>query len=128
MLSEVDMEDWERATHYEGGLHSQHPQVRWFWSMLYASPNEQRQQLLFFVTGSSRAPATGFAQLMGYSGERTPFTLRFREDQSDTHLPTASTCFNTLYLPAYSTSDIQAARLRTALRAGAGFDEGAVAH
>ena len=45
----------------------------------------------------------------------------------DDKLPTASTCFNTLKLPEYSSAAELAAKLRQALGESAGFHEGAVA-
>jgi hypothetical protein len=42
-------------------------------------------------------------------------------------LPTASTCFNTLRLPAYASEAALGERLRAALANSEGFDERAVA-
>ena len=39
-------------------------------------PAAQRAQLLQFCTGSARAPATGFAELMGYGGNQQRFCLQ----------------------------------------------------
>jgi hypothetical protein len=39
-------------------------------------PAPQRAQLLQFCTGSARAPATGFAELMGYGGNQQRFCLQ----------------------------------------------------
>jgi len=53
--------------------------------------------LLKFVTSCSRSPPLGFKDM------HPPFTLRrvpIRRDKD--RLPTASTCFNILKLPAYS--------------------------
>ena len=41
-------------------------------------------------------------------------------------LPTAATCFNTLYLPAYSTEQVLRERCLVAIRCGSEFDEEAV--
>ena len=79
---------------------------------------EERGQLLFFCTGSARAPATGFANLMGYSGQQQRFSTE--------RPPTAATCFNTLKLPPYASAEALAAKLRLIFWAQ-GFHEGAVA-
>ena len=94
--------------------------------------NEERSALLLFCTGSARPPATGFAHLMGYSGdsqraEPQRFRLQ-RVEGSSERFPTASTCFNTIRLPGSYTDEAQLlGRLRRAMREAEGFDEGAVA-
>jgi hypothetical protein len=128
---------------------------------LFARAGAQRAQLLQFCTGSARAPATGFAALMGYGGNQQRFTLqrvrpaaaepqhllsptcphpfapnpphprpnclRLQVPEEGGRLPTASTCFNTLRLPAYASEAALAERLRVALANSEGFDEHAVA-
>ena len=65
---------------------------------------------------------------MGYSGgDGLPdvhcFTVQM-VDGDDGRLPTASTCFNTLKLPLYSSAAVLGAQLRKALTEGAkGFEE-----
>ena len=86
----------------------------------------QRAALLHFATGSARAPATGFAQLMGYGGNRQPFTLQ-SVDGPPTRLPTAATCFNTLRLAAYRTQAELKQKLLQAVAGSSGFDENAIA-
>jgi len=44
------------------------------------------------------------------------------ESEYDARLPTASTCFNILKLPAYSSQSVLKVKLLTAIRSGAGFD------
>ncbi len=83
--------------------------------------------MLLFCTGSARAPATGFAHLMGLSGEQQRFRLQ-RVEGSSERFPTAATCFNTLRLLDSYTDEAQLlGRLRRAMREAGGFDEGAVA-
>ena len=86
---------------------------------------EERGQLLFFCPGSTRAPATGFANLMGYSGQQRRFTIEC-DDRGIERPPTAATCFNTLKLPPYASAETLAAKLRLIFWAE-GFHEGAVA-
>ena len=88
---------------------------------------EVRSSLLHFCTGSTRAPAIGFASLMGYSGQQHRFTVRRAPGGEAGFLPTASTCFNTLKLPEYASAAELRTKLRQAMAGARGFDEGAVA-
>ena len=63
---------------------------------------------------------------MGYSGQQQRFTLALLEG-SDARLPTASTCFNTLKMPAYTSEEQLKDKLLMAITNAEGFDEGAVA-
>ena len=47
--------------------------VGWFWEAVEEMDAEQRGGLLFFCTGSTRVPATGFANLQVRS---SPFPTR----------------------------------------------------
>ena len=44
------------------------------------------------------------------------------ESEHDTRLPTASTCFNVLKLPAYSSRQIMNGKLLAAVRSNSGFE------
>ena len=89
---------------------------------------EKRAALLHFCTGSTRAPALGFASLMGYSGQPHPFTITCAPNGNMGRLPTASTCFNTLRLPVYMSRAQLRHKLSEAVADSSGFDEAAVAH
>lgn len=54
-----------------------------------------------------------------------PFTLSLVASEGDGRLPRASTCFNTLFLPCYSSPDVLRERLLAALSGQQAFDEGA---
>jgi E3 ubiquitin-protein ligase HACE1 len=124
---EIDVDDWEASAECRGGFDASSRTVRWFWAAVRGMSNEERNSLLRFCTGSTRAPATGFAHLMGHSGPPQRFRLLRVEGDSE-RLPTASTCFNTIRLPDSYTSEAQLLeRLRRAFREADGFDEGAVA-
>jgi len=122
---EIDVDDWQASTEYRGGYSAGSDQVKWFWAEVRGMTPEERGQLLFFCTGSARAPATGFANLMGYSGQQQRFTIE-RDDRGTERPPTAATCFNTLKLPPYASTETLAAKLRLTCWAE-GFHEGAVA-
>jgi len=121
----IDVDDWQASTEYRGGYSAGSDQVKWFWAEVHGMTPEERGQLLFFCTGSARAPATGFANLMGYSGQQRRFSIE-RDDRGTERPPTAATCFNMLKLPPYASAETLAAKLRLSFWAE-GFHEGAVA-
>jgi E3 ubiquitin-protein ligase HACE1 len=126
-VQEIDVDDWQASADYSGGFDASSRTVLWFWAAVRRMTNEERSKLLLFCTGSARAPATGFAHLMGYSGRQQRFRLQ-RVEGSSERLPTASTCFNTIRLPGSYTDEAQLlGRLQRAMRESEGFDEGAVA-
>lgn len=65
-----------------------------------------RPQLLFFTTGSDRAPIKGLGDIR--------FTLA-KNGTGDERLPSAHTCFNVLLLPHYSSREVLKAKLLQAL-------------
>ncbi len=62
---------------------------------------EQKGLLLKFVTACERPPSMGFASL------HPPFTIQRVECSDDSRLPTASTCFNILKLPTFSSQQVR---------------------
>ncbi|XP_077556906.1 E3 ubiquitin-protein ligase Nedd4 isoform X3 [Haemaphysalis longicornis] len=97
-IGQIDVRDWRRHTVYKGGYHANHVVVQWFWRLVLSFSNEMRSRLLQFVTGTSRVPMNGFAELHGSNGPQ-PFTLE--RWGSPTNLPRSHTCFNRLDLPMY---------------------------
>lgn len=81
---------------------------KWFWSTLDKMNQQEKQELLFFWTGSPFLPASeeGFQPL-------PTITLR---PPSDQHLPTANTCINRLYIPMYSSKSILKFKLLQAIK------------
>mmetsp|Transcript_9563 Transcript_9563/g.13051 ORF Transcript_9563/g.13051 Transcript_9563/m.13051 type:complete len:82 (+) Transcript_9563:1399-1644(+) len=69
-----------------------------FWGIVRRMPNELREKLILFATGSERSPLLGFRFLS------TPFTISKRPTDGDHEriYPTASTCGNLLSLPYFS--------------------------
>lgn len=100
-LDDVDVGDWRAHTEYSQGYDDDDPAVANFWSFVAGLPDEKRAKLLQFVTGTSRLPAGGFANLQGRDGVTKGFELR-RRPGGDKAFPVAHTCFNRLDLPAYS--------------------------
>ena len=130
-VGDIDVDDWEANTKYQGALHESHEAVKWFWSIVRDDlHDEQRRQLLAFATGSSLVPLGGFGALRGFAGGTHVFTLCDSPASAapDLQLPRAHACICTLDLPMYTSRQVMAQKLVTAIEFGsAGFDEGAVA-
>ncbi|KAL5481313.1 hypothetical protein EMCRGX_G021449 [Ephydatia muelleri] len=97
-LAEIDVEDWKRNTEYIG-YKATDDIIVWFWRVVSNYDNEMRARLLQFVTGTSKVPMNGFAELQGPEGIRR-FTVCKAED--DKSLPRAAVSFNLLHLPSYN--------------------------
>lgn len=67
-IEEIDVEDWKAHTIYQGVLRPHHRVAQWFWECVEGFTQEQRSRLLQFVTGTSRVPVGGFANLPGNEG------------------------------------------------------------
>ncbi|KAK0707438.1 hypothetical protein B0H67DRAFT_311243 [Lasiosphaeris hirsuta] len=118
--SEIDVEDLRRHTVY-GGVYEigedgeEHPTVKLFWEVLHGLEDEERREVLKYVTSTPRAPLLGFSQL------RPAFGIRDGGSDED-RLPSASTCVNLLKLPRYKTAAVLRSKLLYAVKSGAGFD------
>lgn len=123
---EIDVDDWQASAEYRGRLDRGSAQVGWFWSVLRSMSGNERAKVLDFCTGSPQAPASGFANLMGYSGVQQKFCLELLDGGLD-RFPTAATCFNTLKMPAYASEEQLREKLLAAISNAQGFDEHAVA-
>jgi hypothetical protein len=123
----IDVDDWQGSTRYEPSTYADSTQVRWFWVCVRAMSTEEQAKLLFFCSGSTRPPATGFKSLMGYGGQEHRFTIARVDGAGSGRLPTAHACFNKLDLPAYATEAVLQAKMQLAIAGARGFDEAAVA-
>lgn len=72
-LAEIEVEEWQAHTAYQHCTATTR-QLSWFWGMVTAMDQQQRRQLLAFVTSSTTLPAGGFAALRGFNGGLHPFT------------------------------------------------------
>ena len=88
-----------------------------FWRVLASFSQPDLRAFLMFVTSCSRPPLLGFGALTPSFGlQRVPVA-------SDAErLPSASTCFNLLKLPQYSSEAVLRDKLLTAIHSGAGFE------
>ncbi|XP_077636134.1 E3 ubiquitin-protein ligase HACE1 isoform X3 [Crocuta crocuta] len=115
-MPEIDVSDWIKNTEYTSGYEREDPVIQWFWEVVEDITPEERVLLLQFVTGSSRVPHGGFANIMGGSGLQN-FTIA-AVPYTPNLLPTSSTCINMLKLPEYPSKEILKDRLLVALHCG----------
>ena len=112
---QLDFQALETRCEYigEANWNKDHPTVKYFWEVVHNTLDfEEKQKLLEFVTGSSRAPIGGLGNL----------GLKIQRAGPDSdNLPTSHTCFNTLLLPEYSTKEKMQNRLTLALSECKGF-------
>jgi hypothetical protein len=98
---ELDLKEWKKSTEYKGEFSSGHKVIKWFWEILNEMSQKELENLLVFVTGTSRVPIDGFENLRTLRGEPARFTLQ-SIDGGKKPLPQAHTCFNRLEIPVYS--------------------------
>ncbi|KAE8238602.1 hypothetical protein A4X06_0g8696, partial [Tilletia controversa] len=110
----IDVDDLRANTVY-GGYHEQDLTIQYFWDALKSFDPQMRKAFLKFVTSCPSPPLLGFAHLS------PKFAIR-NSGTDEARLPTASTCVNLLKLPAYSTPEQVAAKLRYVCTIEVGFD------
>lgn len=81
---------------------------RWFWSIVEKMTTKERQDLVYFWTGSPSLPASeeGFQPMP---------TVSIRPAE-DLHLPTSNVCIFRLYIPLYSSKSILKSKLLIAIK------------
>eukprot|EP00039_Didymoeca_costata_P029362 m.24328 g.24328 ORF g.24328 m.24328 type:complete len:953 (+) comp7598_c0_seq2:261-3119(+) len=118
-VPEIDVEDWRLHTQYTG-FKEDSETIKMFWNVLRDLSQPERALVLKFVTGATRVPPGGFANLRGGNGN-IQFTIS--EDSIEDRLPSASTCFNLLKLPNYESEARLKKQLMTAVcHGGEGFE------
>ncbi|XP_077319050.1 E3 ubiquitin-protein ligase NEDD4-like isoform X3 [Lithobates pipiens] len=118
-LGDVDVNDWRQHTLYKNGYCANHPAIQWYWKAVLLMDAEKRIRLLQFVTGTSRVPMNGFAELYGSNGPQL-FTIELWG--SPDKLPRAHTCFNRLDLPPYDSFEELREKLLMAVENAQGFE------
>uniref|UniRef100_A0A8B9RGM2 E3 ubiquitin-protein ligase n=1 Tax=Astyanax mexicanus TaxID=7994 RepID=A0A8B9RGM2_ASTMX len=118
-LGDVDVNDWRQHTVYKNGYCPNHPVIQWFWKAVLLMDAEKRIRLLQFVTGTSRVPMNGFAELYGSNG---PQLFTIEQWGTPDKLPRAHTCFNRLDLPSYESFDDLREKLLMAVENAQGFE------
>ena len=64
-IGEINIDDWRKHTVYAAGYKSTDDVIVWFWKAVTNFDSELRARLLQFVTGTSKVPMNGFAELQG---------------------------------------------------------------
>uniref|UniRef100_A0A3Q4BM07 E3 ubiquitin-protein ligase n=1 Tax=Mola mola TaxID=94237 RepID=A0A3Q4BM07_MOLML len=118
-LGDVDVNDWRENTKYKNGYCSNQIVIQWFWKTVLLMDAEKRIRLLQFVTGTSRVPMNGFAELYGSNG---PQLFTIEQWGTREKLPRAHTCFNRLDLPPYESFEELREKLHIAIENAQGFD------
>ncbi|XP_014031298.1 E3 ubiquitin-protein ligase NEDD4-like isoform X2 [Salmo salar] len=118
-LGDVDVNDWRENTKYKNGYCPNQPVILWFWKTVLLMDAEKRIRLLQFVTGTSRVPMNGFAELYGSNG---PQLFTIEQWGTRDKIPRAHTCFNRLDLPPYESFEELREKLHIAIENAQGFD------
>uniref|UniRef100_A0AAV2ITM2 E3 ubiquitin-protein ligase NEDD4-like n=1 Tax=Knipowitschia caucasica TaxID=637954 RepID=A0AAV2ITM2_KNICA len=118
-LGDVDVNDWRQHSVYKNGYCPNHPVIQWFWKVVLLMDAEKRIRLLQFVTGTSRVPMNGFAELYGSNG---PQLFTIEQWGTPDKLPRAHTCFNRLDLPSYESFEDLREKLLMAVENAQGFE------
>ena len=100
--------------HITGEYKEDHSSIKMFWNVVNNFSENEKRQLLKFVTSCSRPPMLGFKEL------HPPFTILSARESS--HLPSASTCMHLLKLPMFETVELMKEKLLYAISSGAGFE------
>ena len=104
-----------KHTRYGGDYTPEHKTVKIFWKVVRGLDDDQRRQLLRFVTSCSRPPLLGFKDL------DPPFCIQ-NSGEDLNRLVTASTCLNLLKLPEYTDECQLREKLLYAIQSGVGFE------
>lgn len=62
-MQETNLDALENSVSYDGGYQPDSPVIKWFWKTVHAMSDEEKKNLLRFVTGSHRVPTGGLSQL-----------------------------------------------------------------
>ena len=116
-LPDIDVLDLRKNTEYQGYKISD-KEISWFWNIIFSLSRSQKAAFLQFVTGSSKVPLAGFAELQGMRGIQK-FSIH-KASGSRTALMSAHTCFNALDLPHYESEEIMKQKLLLAIEEGNG--------
>ncbi|KAF1804299.1 hypothetical protein V8B55DRAFT_1512912 [Mucor lusitanicus] len=110
--SDLDFDALEASTVYDGGWTKDSDIIKYFWEIVHSFSYEEKKKLLFFATGSDRAPIGGLSKLQ--------FVIAKNGGDSD-RLPTSHTCYNVLLLCEYSSKEKLRERLLTSISNAEGF-------
>jgi ubiquitin-protein ligase E3 C len=122
-LRPLNLVDLKNNVNYAGGYHESQPYIHMFWEVVEELSAEEQGDFLKFITSCSRQPLLGFGTLSPKIGiQEVP--MRYPDDppNSSPRLPSASTCFNLLKLPRYTSKEMLREKLKYAITSHAGFE------
>lgn len=107
----VDIDDMYANTEYGPGYDQEHPTIQLFWDVVFNDLTPQQHVLLLkFISSISRPPLLGFKDL------HPKICIHKVSDTS--RLPTSSTCYSLLKLPAYTSRKQMKEKLIQAIEQG----------
>jgi len=116
-LPDIDVHDLKQNTQYVGWK-ANDKEIEWFWNILLSLGRNEKASFLQFVTGSSKVPLAGFAELQGMRGIQK-FSIHKVSGKVGA-LMSAHTCFNSLDLPNYGSQEEMREKLLYAINEGGG--------
>jgi E3 ubiquitin-protein ligase HUWE1 len=116
-LPDIDVHDLKQNTEYVGWKATD-KEIEWFWNILTSLSRNEKASFLQFVTGSSKVPLAGFAELQGMRGIQK-FSVHRASGKAGA-LMSAHTCFNQLDLPRYASEEEMREKLLYAINEGGG--------
>ena len=116
-LPDIDVHDLRQNTEYQG-YKATDKEIQWFWNVMFSLSRSEKAAFLQFVTGSSKVPLSGFAELQGMRGVQK-FSIH-KAGGSGGSLMSAHTCFNSLDLPVYSSEEEMREKLLYSISEGGG--------
>lgn len=116
-LPDIDVHDLKKNTEYVGWK-ANDKEIEWFWNILFSLGRNEKASFLQFVTGSSKVPLAGFAELQGMRGTQK-FSIHKASGKAGA-LMSAHTCFNSLDLPNYGSQEEMREKLLYAINEGGG--------
>ena len=116
-LPDIDAHDLKENTEYVGWKAADR-EIGWFWNVIFGLSRNEKASFLQFVTGSSKVPLAGFAELQGMRGTQK-FSIH-KTGGPKGSLMSAHTCFNSLDLPTYESEEETRKKLLMAINEGGG--------
>ncbi len=112
----LNIDEWERCTRYSNCMRAGKFSKN-FWKAVRQMNTDDQFRLLRFSTGCPRPP------LLGFQAMSPPFTLHCESVKKDKDmLPNASTCFNVLKVPSYSSFKVMKQKLELVIHSDAGSE------
>jgi len=118
-LPDIDISDLKKNTDYVS-WRATDKEIGWFWNVLEGLSRNEKAAFLQFVTGSSKVPLNGFAELQGMRGlQKFSIHKVAVPNGQPAPLMASHTCFNSLDLPPYKSEEELKERLLYAISEGA---------